>query len=147
MKQRKREQTVRWHMHRYAKYKKDLANYVEDVMSFTPNKSETGIRSGKVADIVAKAAIALIDIPKHLQEEQAWVEAIETAYKELLEMDRGNQFGYAYTCNKVYGMDGKKKRSVIAVSMDCGISERALYRRLNTITNVMCYHATKHNLI
>lgn len=147
MKQRKREQHVRWRMYMYAKYKRDLADYMNDILHGTPSRPETGIRSNVISNPTARAGIALTEIPSYLKEEMAWVESIEDAYRELLEIDKGNEYGYAYTCNKVYGMDGRKKKSVIAVSIDCGISERALYRRLNTITNVMCYHATKHNLI
>lgn len=147
MRQRKREQVVRHHMHMYAKYKRDIADYVGDVLNGTPVRSESGVRSGKIADSTARAGISLIEMPKYLVDEQAWVESIEDAYKELLEMDKGNKLGYAYTCKKVYGMDGQKKKSVIAVSIDCEITERAMYRRLNTITNIMCYHATKRNLI
>lgn len=146
MTQKEREREVRRRLYKYASYKRDVLQFTEDILYGTPSHDESGVRGTDISDPSGRAGTLLADMPAHLREKQKWIDAIDDAYDELVACDHGNKRGYAYVCNRIYGLDGRKKRSVIAVSIECEISERAMYRRLNIITNIVCYHAAKNGL-
>jgi len=150
MTQREREAEVRRRLYGYAKYKKELAEYVDDIFNGTKPHDESGVRGTGISDPSARGGIALADLPRHLADKQKWIYAIDSAIKELRDMDAGDSRGLVYICTHLYGLDGRRHKrrdnrdTAVKVADDCFMSVRSLYYRVRIILNVVLYHAAKN---
>ena len=150
MTQREREQTARRHLYRYAQYVREVRQYEQSVLGATHN--ETGIRGSEISDPTARSGMALAEPPKDLGHKRQWIDAIDAAMDELAGMDGQDAYGYVHICTRMFGLDGQRHKrrenrdTALKISMDCNLSVRALYGRVNTIVNTVIYHAAELGL-
>lgn len=151
MTQKEREREVRRRLYKYASYRKELKEYVDDILYGTPSHDESGVRGTDISDPTGRNGVRLANLPKGLDEKWLWVEAIDDALTEMRDVDDAHRL--VYICKRVYGLDGRRhKRRVnrdmhIKIADEVHLSISALYGRLQTINKIVMYHATLRGLL
>ena len=148
MTQGERERIVRHAMFSYEEYKIAVKDYEGDILYGTRETDITGIHGGGISDPSAQKGIALIEMEQKVNRMKEWIDVIETGMKELEAMDAGDRIGYKFIATRFYGIPTRRiKQGTVRIAIECHMSRKTVYNRLQTITNVMVFHATKHGLL
>lgn len=148
MTQRERERAVRFHLFNYGDLKQEIANYEKDIIYGSKEVDITGIHGTGISDPSAQKGMKLAEKSEQLRINEKWIEAIDDGMKELLRMDKGNERGYLYICKRMYGIPNRRfRQGTVRIAIECGLARSSIYSKLQTITNIMVFHAASKGLL
>ena len=148
MMQTDREQEVKRALTSYEEYVQEVKDYEDQIIFGSKDIDITGVHGTGISDPSAKKAMALTDMPRYLQRKRSWIEAIDDGLEELSRMDNGNKKGLRFICTRMYGIPTKNVAlGTVRISIECNMSRSAIYSRLQTINNVMMFHAAAKGLL
>lgn len=152
MTQHDRRRAAMSHAFRYQAYKAELYAYLDSCMALVApkqNLSGTAVSSGHRSDPTAHAAIKLAEMPEPLRNKALWVRAVNDAWRECLEDDK--QLAYLFEKNfRLTGeILGPEHNTEVRASImeELNISRPTFYNWLETVADILVYHATKRKLL
>lgn len=146
--QREREKITRRKLFCYARYAQDLADFEESIVFGARQFDITGIHGTGISDPSARKGIALADMTDEMKYKKAWIEAIDNGLEELARMDKGNDRGYKYICMHMFGIPTRRQMcGTVRIAIECNMARSTVYQRLQTILNVMIFHAGLKGLL
>ena len=139
------------HAFRYQEYKAAVNAYVDWAMSMG-GKQEIGgtpVSSGHRSDPTARAAIRLVDMPEPIRTKALWVRAVNDAWRECRDDDE--QLAYLFERNfRLTGeILGPEHNTAVrnAIVEELNISTPTFYNWLETVADILVYHAAKRKLL
>lgn len=155
MTQHERRRAAMSHAFRYQEYKAAVNAYVDWAMSMG-GKQEIGgtpVSSGHRSDPTARSAIRLVDMPEPIRTKALWVRAVNDAWRECKEDDAGEKYGLAFLFEHNFRLTGdilgpEHNMAVRAYIIEqAGITRPTFYNRLETVCDILVYHAAKRKLL
>lgn len=152
MTQRDRRRAAMSHAFRYQEYKAELNDYADACLAMVAPKqklSGTAVSSGHRSDPTAHAAIKLSEMPEPLRNKALWIRAVNDAWRECREDDK--QLAYLFEKNFRLTGDilGPEHNTAVRENImdECNISVRTFYEWLETVADILVYHAAKRKLL
>jgi hypothetical protein len=151
MTQHDRRRAARSNAFRYQEYKAAVNAYIDWALSQTGKQQlgGTAVSSGHRSDPTARAAIKLIDMPEHIRTKALWVRAVNDAWRECREDNK--QLAYLFEKNFRLTGDilGPEHNTAVRNSImeELGISSTTFYEWLESVSDILVYHATKRKLL
>lgn len=136
---------------KYQQYKAEINAYIDSCMALTGKQQLGGsaVTSGHRSDPTARAAIKLAEMPEHLRNKALWVRAVNDAWRELREDDK--QMAYLFEKNFRLTGDilGPEHNTAVRndIVKDLSISMTTFYEWLESVADILVYHATKRKLL
>lgn len=136
---------------RYQEYKAAVNEYIDWAMRQT-SKSQLGgtaVTSGHRSDPTARAAIKLIDMPEHIRTKALWVRAVNDAWRECREDDKQLAYLFEHNFRLTGDILGPEHNTAVRkrIMDECNISVRTFYEWLETVADILVYHATRRKLL
>lgn len=151
MTQHERRRAAMSNAFRYQEYKAAVNAYVDWAMSMG-GKQEIGgtpVSSGHRSDPTARAAIRLVDMPEPIRTKALWVRAVNDAWRECRDDDE--QLAYLFERNfRLTGeILGPEHNTAVrnAIVEELNISTPTFYNWLETVADILVYHAAKRKLL
>ena len=139
------------HAFRYQEYKAEVQAYIDWAMSQTGKQQlgGTGISSGHRSDPTARAAIKLIDMPEHIRTKALWVRAVNDAWRECREDNAQLAYLFEHNFRLTGDILGPEHNTAVRkhIMDECNISVRTFYEWLETVADILVYHATRRKLL
>lgn len=151
MTQHERRRAAMSNAFKYQVYKAEINAYIDSCMALTGKQQlgGTAVTSGHRSDPTARAAIKLAEMPEHLRNKALWVRAVNDAWRELREDDK--QMAYLFEKNFRLTGDilGPEHNTAVRkrIMDECNISVRTFYEWLETVADILVYHAAKRKLL
>ena len=137
---------------KYQQYMAEVNAYVDSCMALVAPKQQlggTGVSSGHRSDPTARAAIKLAEMPEPIRNKALWVRAVNDAWRECRDDDE--QLAYLFEKNfRLTGeILGPEHNTAVrnAIVGELGISMTTFYEWLETVADILVYHATKRKLL
>lgn len=153
---RERRRTAMRHAFQYQAYREAVHEYRERAMAIRGQHIDAvpgSTSAGAHTDPTQQAAIRLVDMPPAIRDKALWVLAVNETWKDCAQEDGRDPHGLAYLFEENFRLTGENRgpdhnAEVRAEIMRvCRISERTFYSRLETVTDILVYHAAKRKLL
>lgn len=139
------------HAFRYQEYKAAVQEYTDWALSQTGKAqlSGTAVSSGHRSDPTANAAIKLVDMPEHIRTKALWVRAVNDAWRECREDSKELAFLFEHNFRLTGDILGPEHNAAVRtfIMEQTGISQTTFYDWLESVCNILVYHATKRKLL
>ena len=112
------------HIRNYHRYMDEIAEWREAAAAGPPKDARSRKSGKRRSDPTASAAVRLASPPKHVRDMELWMEAVDAVRRRYEREDKGRLFDAWYW---------KPPRSVRAVALSIGVSEKQFYNWLNEI--------------
>lgn len=150
---RDRNRIIHKHLFQYRACKAVLDDYMQRAFNKTSKVNESGVRAPFISDPTGRGGAALAQLPRKLEEKRRWCKAIEDALAEcrLEDGDRDNGLVALlteYFClNKPRRQKDQNAEAVEKICAEHGISRSTFFNRMNKVTDIVLYYATRQELI
>lgn len=150
MTQRDRRRAAMRHAFRYQPYKDEVTAYVDSCLALSaPKERIGGSASGHRSDPTARAGIKLAEMPESIRMKALWIRAVNDAWSECAEDDGDLAYlfekNFRLTGNTLGPEHNTEVRNEIIEHLR--ISTSTFYERLEAVTDILVYHATKRKLL
>lgn len=152
MTQHDRRRAAMSHAFRYQQYKAEINAYVDSCLALVAPKQQlsgTGVSSGHRSDPTAHAAIKLAEMPEPLRNKALWVRAVNDAWRECREDDAQLALLFERNFRLTGEILGPEHNTAVrnAIIEELGISTTTFYEWLESVGDILVYHATKRKLL
>lgn len=144
------------HAFRYQAYKREVGEYRSRAMTMRGQRINAvpgSTSAGSHTDPTQQAAIRLADMPESLKAKAKWVKAVNDAWADCLAEDAGDAHGMAFLLERNFRLTGeetgKEQNAVVReeIMREAHISMSTFYNRLETVADILVYHAAKRGLL
>ena len=153
---RERRQIAMRHAFRYQAYKREVREYREKALAMRGQRIDAvpgSTSAGSHTDPTQQAAIRLADMPESLQTKAKWVKVVNDAWADCATEDGRDAHGLAFLLERNFRLTGEEtgKDQNVAVReeimREAHISMATFYNRLETVADILVYHAAKRGLL
>ena len=153
---RERRQTAMRHAFRYQAYKREVREYRAQALAMRGQRIDAvpgSTSAGSHTDPTQQAAIRLADMPESLQTKAKWVKAVNDAWADCATEDGNDPHGLAFLLERNFRLTGeatgKDKNAAVReeIMREAHISQTTFYSRLETVADILVYHATRRGLL
>lgn len=151
------ENTIKWQLFNYQKSKELIHQFEEDCLT-GKGQDDVGTpiqNKGHISDPTMRAAMLMLNPPKHIATARRWVSVIDHTWEEFKTEDAvaGRENGIAFLFERAYYLTGEPRRKEDnaanrdMICEECQIAKRTFYTWLSRCVQTTLYFAAKEGLV